>query len=287
MNFILNNGKPALQLTSDEKDAIFSHPPFHVWRDTLTKEVRRLKELQTQLETAVADAPAGTLEICGSSAVQYYQVIDGRKTYLGSAQVSTTQALAQKRYDEKLLKETRAYIAHLEKLLAKKEPTDPGTLFDRLPKARQELVVPYYLSDEAFAEWWDSLDYSGLEFREGQPEHFTTKGERVRSKSEVLIANRLAERGILYKYEYPVCLEHKGVVYPDFCVVNLRTRKVYFWEHLGMEDDPNYAVSNMAKLRAYQRDGILPGDALLLTHETMKEPLTIKMIDEIIDKYLV
>ena len=250
-------------------------------------EIRRLQQLSEQLEKSIAEAPDGALQITGGRTQQYYRHLNGEKSYLGHAQADTIPALAQKRYDEKLLKETEAYIAHLEKLLAKKVPADPDTLFDRLPESRQNMVVPYYLSDETFVEWWETLEYEGLSFREGQVEHFTSKGERVRSKSEVLIANRLSERGILYHYEYPVFLEHKGIVYPDFSVVNLRTRKVYYWEHLGMEDDPKYAVDNMAKLRAYQRDGIFPGDALLLTHETMKEPLTIKMIDEIIERYLV
>lgn len=287
MYFTLHKGAPVLQLTGDEKEAIFSHQPFHAWRDMLVSEVKRLEGLREQLTESIADAPDGKLEITGGKVPQYYHVVGDEKTYLTHGQAETIQALAQKRYDEKLLKETEASIAHLEKLLAKKEPADPGMLYDRLPANRQKLVVPYYLSDEMVVEWWETLDYEGLGFREGQPEHFTSKGERVRSKSEVLIANRLAERGILYKYEYPVFLEHKGIVYPDFCVVNLRTRKVYYWEHLGMEDDPKYAVDNMGKLRAYQKDGLFPGDSLLLTHETMKEPLTIKMVDEIIDRYLV
>ena len=45
--------------------------------------------------------------------------------------------------------------------------------------------------------------------------HFTLGGEMVRSKSEVIIANLLHERGIVYKYEKKL-IENDGYKRPDF-----------------------------------------------------------------------
>lgn len=73
------------------------------------------------------------------------------------------------------------------------------------------------------------------------------KGERVRSKSEVIIADMLNRKGISYRYEYPVYLKNVGQIYPDFTVLDAIRRREIYWEHLGMMDDPDYA--EMAILR--------------------------------------
>ena len=62
---------------------------------------------------------------------------------------------------------------------------------------------------------------------------------------------------------------------------------MYIWEHFGMEDDPNYAIKTLRKLRIYQQNGIWPGEQLIITHETADKPLNIRDIDAIIDHYLI
>lgn len=48
--------------------------------------------------------------------------------------------------------------------------------------------------------------------------------ERVRSKSEVIIADILNQEGIPYRYECPLQLKGWGKVYPDFTVLSERER---------------------------------------------------------------
>ena len=48
-------------------------------------------------------------------------------------------------------------------------------------------------------------------------EIYTERGERVRSKSEKIIADKLFLQNIPYHYERPIYLKGFGMVYPDFC----------------------------------------------------------------------
>jgi hypothetical protein len=87
--------------------------------------------------------------------------------------------------------------------------------------------------------------------------HNTIRGEAVRSKSEVIIANLLHSRSVDYHYEQP--LELGGVVkYPDFTIEDDDTGKTYYWEHCGMLHDPSYRSRWNEKLAWYKANNILP-----------------------------
>jgi len=112
------------------------------------------------------------------------------------------------------------------------------------------------------------------------------KGEQVRSKSEVIIADALNRMKIPYRYEYPLYLQKTGTIYPDFTVLNVKLRKEMYWEHLGMLDDSMYAENVVQKLTSYEQNEIFPGEKLILTFETKQQPLNQKLIMQLILRYL-
>lgn len=65
-----------------------------------------------------------------------------------------------------------------------------------------------------------SKEYTGKQFREGEPVILTNRGERVRSKSEKIIADCFFRKGIPYKYECPLYLKGLGIIYPDFTILS-------------------------------------------------------------------
>jgi predicted nuclease of restriction endonuclease-like RecB superfamily len=97
-------------------------------------------------------------------------------------------------------------------------------------------------------------------FLEDRLIHRTERNDLVRSKSEVIIADKLHARGIRYAYEQKLVLEDGAVYYPDFTVVDDDAGVTFYWEHLGMLDDPQYASRWERKLARYRRNGILPHD---------------------------
>jgi len=97
----------------------------------------------------------------------------------------------------------------------------------------------------------------GDTFLEERLIHITSRGEAVRSKSEVIIANLMHAKGISYHYEHP--LEIDGITkYPDFTIEDDDAGITYYWEHCGMLQDPTYRRRWEEKKAWYRANGILP-----------------------------
>lgn len=95
--------------------------------------------------------------------------------------------------------------------------------------------------------------------------HRTDKGDRVRSKSEVVIANLLHGMGLEYVYESPLKGTFRdGIKRPDF-LFNTSTGLAVIWEHLGMMQDDSYKKNWQAKLQWYEANGYRVGASLFVT----------------------
>ena len=114
----------------------------------------------------------------------------------------------------------------------------------------------------------------------------TEKGERVRSKSEKILADYFYRNKIAYKYESPLHLKGYGIVYPDFTFLSRKTKQEIYWEHDGRMDDPGYAQNAVRKILAYEENGIYPGESLILTFETEKNVLNTRIIERLVHRYL-
>lgn len=54
----------------------------------------------------------------------------------------------------------------------------------------------------------------------------------------------------------------------------------------SMMDNPEYAGAAVRKIESYEKNGIYPGENLILTFETQQNVLDFKIIEEMIDRYL-
>jgi hypothetical protein len=165
----------------------------------------------------------------------------------------------------------------------------PETIFedvyDSLMEGRRIIVIPAVMTDEEYINIWQNEKYNTKRIRPDDICYETQRGEKVRSKSEVIIADTLYFAGIPYHYEKPLQLG-KRIIYPDFTVLNVRTRKEYYWEHLGMLDNEDYLDKALRKLDNYVEHGIREGNNLILTRETAKFPINISNIKDKINYYL-
>lgn len=264
-----------------------TEPPSQT-HEVMRRELLDLEREMKRLQRSLKEPLKGRLVVSGTEAKpKFYLRDDEGSHYLSRDRIETASLHAQQEYYQELLSVLEKRYVVLEEALHCIEKLDPRQVYEDLSEKRKILVVPEYLPDDEFLQRWSSVQYTGKGFREGEKEYYTAKGERVRSKSETDIADRCYYRDIFYRYEYPWTLSTAGVWFPDFTVVNVRTRKVYIWEHLGIEDREDYASNNLGKLRIYQQNGFWPGENLILTHETAGRPLTIRDIDAVIDHYLV
>ena len=122
----------------------------------------------------------------------------------------------------------------------------------------------------------------GIPFEENAPEIYTDRGERVRSKSEKIIADKLYRENIPYRYEYPLEIPYVGTIYPDFTILDEVNRRNIIFEHFGLMNDESYANNAIFKLQTYAREGYILGDNLFVTMETSERPLDSRMVDGII-----
>ena len=117
------------------------------------------------------------------------------------------------------------------------------------------------------------------------PEHLIYKcnnGIMVRSKSERIIANKLLEYGIVFKYEAPI--EIDGVLYyPDFTILK-RNGDIVLWEHNGLMTNEEYLIKALQKIRKYKKKGFVQYKNLICTEEDdVRDEVT---LDEIIYKFI-
>lgn len=97
--------------------------------------------------------------------------------------------------------------------------------------------------------------------------HLTEKGEKVRSKSEVIIANMMYRLGIQYFYEQSLTgTVIKGEKYPDFTIYNSNNQAI-LWEHLGLLHDEYYKYRWHDKLTWYEANGFILGFNFFVTRD--------------------
>lgn len=243
---------------------------------------------------SLANAPVGRLRVAMHGKQWHcYHVSpssDSNGVYIPKEKIKFIKRLAQKDYDGALLKELERQLSLIEKFMQEYAKCDALKVFERLHKNRRQFVLPVQFSDEQYAVRWLALPYKGKSFREGEPEFLTSRGERVRSKSEMIIADILAKNNIPYKYELPQQMKAAGgkliPVYPDFTCVNLRTRQEFLWEHLGRMDDSDYSMKTVMKLRTYSKNDFIPGKNLILTMECDGIPLDRKEVEILVKTFL-
>ena len=251
----------------------------------------------------------------------FYRTKDGKQVYLNHANEKLIRKLASDYYERKMKaialrekKQIDSCIAILEK---DKEISDVDNTSKLIPEAVMEFAVLSELTAEGYARKWQNSNNVVKKRRSHKQDDYhkykTLRGEYVGSKSEVIIADRLFVKGIPYHYEIaftPEAIIDKSrpvidetgrllgyeaigfgpdspdTLHPDFYVLNKRTRKAYFWEHLGKMDDPEYCRKNFNRFMRILDAGYVIGEDLLVTHEDSKNPLMTESIDRIIERYL-
>lgn len=206
--------------------------------------------------------------------------------YLKRDQDKMIKQVMQKEYLEKSIRILEDELSTLNLYLSKTPPNLLRDSYGKMNSGRRIMVEPFEIDDKEYVDRWLAVSYEGKEFVNNSTGYYTQKMERVRSKSEIIIANSLQKYGIPYRYEYPIKVNGMGKVYPDFTVLNVKRRKEMYWEHFGLVDDFDYREKSMHKLSIYEKNDIYIGDNLIVTWESAEQPLNVKAIERKIEKYL-
>lgn len=269
---------------------------------TLSKIENLLAEVQCTIAFAkkmIAGSNDGFLftRTDSTGTVRYYKRKNGDTCglYLGKDCKKEIKALEEKTYYSKLLKTAIREESILLKVKKELESIpDYNSVFLDIPAEKRHLIAPYEFTPEETDD--GIVRVFNKKPVKDEIKFITQNGEHVRSKSELIIADRLKSAGVPYYYEDPLILADEGKSkdglipclywHPDFRVQNIRTGKPYYWEHFGMLDNPEYCKSCQEKLEIYSHYGYFPGENLIVTTESSEHSLNMEYVDCLIERYL-
>lgn len=254
--------------------------------EKIKKERTRLEKQIALVEKQLRKYPEGKLICTRNGKYSKWYLSDGKtKQYIPKEQKEFAQKMAAKKYLanqlEDLLQEKRAidyYLRHHKAGIGKAEQM----LIDN-PEYLKLLSHEFKPLSLELQEW-SQTPYKKNENHPKQLKFYTSSGNKVRSKSEVLIDSVLHKYKIPFRYECRLILGETEL-YPDFTIRHPLTGETYLWEHFGMMDNMKYRNSTVNKLQTYISNGIIPSVHLITTYETLESPLDLETIEKIVEHY--
>lgn len=249
----------------------------------ISTKQHELKKLQSRLpEGMIRTAQRG-------NSFQYYLRNSAEKNgkYIPKKKEKIAMEYSSREYCEKVICAAEEELAAIEKLLRFYDNhMRPEDVYSHMPLGKRVLINPIKVTDDEYITAWFQQNVPLRDYREETRNIETSYGEKVRSKSEAMIAELYRRKGIPYIYEKPLELKGIGIVRPDFTFLDIERRTEIYHEHLGMVDDEEYMNNAIHKIRLYEKNGIFIGDRLLITCETQKNPMDIKAVERTIDNIL-
>lgn len=264
----------------------------------LSDRIDASKEALEYSKQKIESLPHGNLEIKIIRGKERFYLHSNGSDYYINNKTELIQQLQEKEYCLKLKSAAEKELKALRRVQSILDKT-PGqqTVFTSIPEKRRNLIRPFEPSSVEIVRKEISRELKYLE-KESLNRKTVNKNinlitlneERVRSKSELIIADRLKFAGIPYIYEGKLVFKDKTdileVWFPDFQMFNIRTGEKYYWEHFGLMDNPEYCASCQFKLEAYAKQGIVIGKNLIITMECSTHILNTEYVDRLINEFL-
>ncbi|MCR5684059.1 MAG: hypothetical protein K6G81_01370 [Lachnospiraceae bacterium] len=253
----------------------------------LIEELKYLEDVIHKVKSEVSVFPEGYLRISNNRGrVRFYHCNGDRLgKYIPKDNKELPGQLAQKVYQETVIRKAETRLNQISRLLRDYADDEIEQIYSSMNLERQALIKPVEPTANQLLNHWEEETYKGKEFQDGTIVILSERGERVRSKSEKILADHFYRNKIPYKYEKPLLLKGYGTVYPDFTLFSPRLRKEIYWEHEGRMDDPVYARSAVKKIYGYEQNGIFEGERLILTYETEETVINTRDIERKLQQY--
>ena len=251
----------------------------------ISKELESLDSRISDLKDQISNLPDGHLSILKNGTyIRFAKYHKGVRSYIPKNDHQLIGQFVRKKYLSALLEDSiqeqkslhayldnyQNYSSHVSRILD--DPITHNVLRDYLTPLSDELKE------------WANAPFDSNPYCPEQLRHTCLSGNKVRSKSEVFIDQALFLHRVPYRYESALQLD-SGTIYPDFTVRHPKTGRIYYWEHFGMMDHPEYARKAFQKMQVYNANGILPSDQLIMTFENQENPLSIEQVEDVIDHY--
>ena len=257
----------------------------------IKKQLEIIDKLITQAEKDTKNNHLGTLVIArkGTKTEWYISRNNESRRYLPKKEELLARSLAQTAYAKEFLHRAEAMRTELEQLDRAGLSRSAGImyqalaeLYEKLIEPRRLLIEPYVLPKDEYVKQWQQVEYLGKPFAEGVPVIMTERGERVRSKSEKMIADKLFLMGIPYRYEYPHMFRGIGTIHIDFTLLDSTERVDIIYEHFGRMHEADYCKKTLWKIDQYEKNGYYLGRQFLCTFESTDHMLDMNHFERMI-----
>lgn len=256
--------------------------------DLLRQRRDFLEKVIKTKEKFLRGAPEGTLRINKvDDRSQYYQRTDPkdkRGVYIPNKKRKLVHQLAQKAADKKTLQVSQKELQYLTRFLDR-YPARAESAYENLSEERKKLVLPLEETDENFVRRWQSQEFVTNPLPPMDDSLVTARGEVVRSRAEVILANMAGRMKIPYFYEKPLYLEGERTIYPDLTALNVRERREKYVEYFGLMNMSEYATKAVRKINNYERNGIHLGDGLIAIFEAEGAPLDTELMKSLLQRH--
>ncbi|MCF0135259.1 MAG: hypothetical protein HUJ69_02445 [Lachnospiraceae bacterium] len=258
--------------------------------DEFERRKRTLEKLTISIQPAIEKLPKGKLWVqIENGHTRYYKGVKEKgkykKIYVPAKEDKVIRSLIQRSYLEETKRKVNLEIKsleHITKLLRRIIDSGAEDIFDDIRPERKAWITPVLFGEKEKRQRWENEEYEPLQSSYEKQDFFTEKGEQVRSKSEMIIASRLYQLGIQYKYEKPLFLPGFGTVYPDFTLYDAASEQEIYIEHMGLMDDQDYRTGALRKIEAYQKNGFLLGKTLIVFFESHEVVLNVRVVDAVL-----
>lgn len=140
----------------------------------------------------------------------------------------------------------------------------------------------FYPNEIRAQEWAKESYETNTHHYENEIFYESKKGDLVRSRAELFIADMLFSMKISYRYECKLDL-NDGIIFPNFTIMHPENGEIFFLEYFGMMSNPTYAQACIRKINRYANNGICLGDKLLAAFESAEQPLNTVALRKMIE----
>lgn len=246
--------------------------------------IERLREISDELNRTCAAyskelrvLPKGKLLCSKNKSGAHYYVGERNRSGYHRKGISKDEgkitALARKEYLSRALPLLEHNLKLVDSAISKYKPCEPQDIIEKLVVAYKNLPETAFLSPTIDSECialdstvqerilshasWGKQPYDNGDYLPEGRSIVTSRGERMRSKAEVMIAEKLYEYGIPFRYEQMIRLDDGVSINPDFTFEG-RGGKEFYLEFCGMMNDEGYVMRTMHKIRRYAESGVVP-----------------------------
>lgn len=206
---------------------------------------------------------------------------DGKyhETYLPNSRKTFIKDCCEAYYLRKVIPALEREIKTLKTYGKHYQPQKKIEAYENLPAGIKQNVNPICKSNKEICQQWESAKFDGNTFpNKNEGQYITKKGESVRSRIELIVADILFDLGIPYRYENKLNLQ-TGAIYPDFTILHPKSLEIYYIEIFGMMDNPEYEQAAFSKISKYVSSGKYANLIMFFDHKYAPiSPASIKQV---------